>query len=138
MRALILASGAIAVLAACAPPAPEQPPVVESVYEAARRQVDYRATTLPDLGQQRFVIEFISLADRELCFSADRWPTAEGLLGYNRTPRIEGEMLRLAPHGELNGFIRFDQFNPGALEGDGARYIDIDPEPVFCESGAAQ
>jgi hypothetical protein len=138
MRALILSSAAVSALAACAPPAHGPPPAVESVYEAARRQIDYRATTVPDGSQQRFLIEFTSLTDRELCFNADRWPTAEGLRGVSRTPRVEGEMLRLAPHGELNGFVRFDQLNPAALEGDGARYIDFDPEPVFCESGAAQ
>ncbi len=75
MRYLVFA--AVAMLAACSPSAPPAP-------ATPTRNVDYRVTTMASTADRRFLVEFISLTDRDLCISANDWPTAGGELGANR------------------------------------------------------
>lgn len=125
MRALILDALAACALAACSPsaPAPAAAPV---------RDVDFRVRTTPSVHDRRFFVEFTSLSDRELCISANDWPTADGALGYNRGPEAGDEVHRVRPRETVTAFVRFDQVAPAQREGDAVRDVDFSPEPSFC------
>lgn len=129
MRALFLAVISMAALVACSPSTPE-------VAVAPVRNVDFRVTTTPSGADQRFFIEFVSLSDRELCISANDWPTGDGAFGYNRGPEAGDAVRRVGPRETISAFVRFDQLTPAQREGDSIRNYDFSPEPVFCGNGA--
>jgi len=122
MRFLIIAS--IMLFAACTPsePAPTTPV----------RNVDYRVTTTASMADQRFLVEFRSLSERELCISANDWPTGAGALGVNRGVE-DGDAVRRVRAGETaSAFVRFDQVEPAQRRGEAAQQVDFSPQPVFC------
>mgnify|MGYP001580182815 CR=1 FL=1 len=128
---IVLAFFAACALIACSPSAPA-PAAVPT------RNVDFRVTTTASTVDRRFLVELRSLSNRELCISANEWPTAQGELGVNRSAADGDAVHRVRPGDTLIAFVRFDQVPPASLEGDGARQVDFAPEPVFCTSGASQ
>ena len=127
MRALILASLALATLAACSPRAPEAP-------RKPMRNVDYRVTTMASTADHRFLVEFVSLTERDLCISANDWPTADGKLGVNRSAAAGDAVHRVGGHDTLAAFVRFDQVPAPSRQGDAVHDVDFAPQPVFCGS----
>lgn len=121
MRALALIALA---LAACAPADPADTTPV--------RNVDFRVTTTASVADQRFLVEFTSLSDRELCISANDWPTAQGDLGVNRGSEAGDQPHRVRARDTLIAFVRFDQLTPEQREGDRISNTDFSPEPTFC------
>jgi hypothetical protein len=124
MRTIAFATAAVCALAACAPSAPAP--------SAPVRNVDFRVTTTPSIADRRFLVEFASLSDRELCLSANDWPTPQGQLGHNRGPEAGDAVRRVRSRETISAFVRFDQVEPAQRLGEGARQVDFSPEPVFC------
>lgn len=116
------------VLAACSPSAPEQ-------ARTPTREVDYHVTTLASTADRRFLVEFRSLTDRDLCISANNWPTVEGELGANRSADAGDEVHRVGGRDTLAAFVRFDQVPSESRSGDAVQSVDFDPEPFFCGNG---
>ncbi|MBK6702811.1 MAG: hypothetical protein IPG56_02855 [Caulobacteraceae bacterium] len=129
MRYLVFA--AVAMLMACSPSAPTAP-------ATPTRNVDYRVTTTASTADRRFLVEFISLTDRDLCISADDWPTADGELGANRSANAGDAVHRVGGRNTLAAFVRFDQVPPASREGDAVRSVDFNPAPIFCGNGLTQ
>lgn len=129
MRYLFLAAAAF--LAACSPPAPPAP-------VTPTRNVDYRVTTTVSTADRRFLVEFVSLTDRDLCISANDWPTADGALGVNRAAEAGDAVRRVSGRNSIAAFVRFDQVPPASRAGDAVRNVDFNPEPIFCGSGLTQ
>ncbi|MBX3429877.1 MAG: hypothetical protein KF779_09865 [Hyphomonadaceae bacterium] len=129
MRALVFA--VLAALAACSPsaPAPAATPT---------RNIDYRVTTTASTVDRRFLVEFRSLTDRDLCISADDWPTSDGHLGINRTVADGDAVHRVGGHDTLIAFVRFDQVPPESRQGNDVHSVDFAPEPAFCGNGLTQ
>jgi hypothetical protein len=121
----------IALLAACSPSEPETPRV-------PTRNVDFQVTTMASTADRRFFVQFRSLTDRELCISANEWPTAEGELGVNRSADAGDEVHRVGGRDALTAFVRFDQLPPASRQGDAVHDVDFAPEPFFCGSGLTQ
>jgi hypothetical protein len=128
MRALLLAA---AILGACSPepPAPPREPA---------RDVDFRVTTMASTADRRFLVELRSLTARELCISANEWPTADGELGHNRSPEAGDEVHRVGARESLVAFVRFDQVPPASRQGDALQQVDFVPAVFFCGSAAPQ
>ncbi len=118
-------------LAACSPSAPTAP-------ATPTRNVDYRVTTTPSTADRRFLVEFRSLTDRDLCISANDWPTAQGELGVNRPADAGDAVHRVQGHDALIAFVRFDQVPAESRQGDAVRSVDFAPVPIFCGSGLTQ
>ena len=129
MRAVVLAVIAICAVDACAPSSPRPPPLPQ-------RNVDYSVTTMASPADRRFMVEFRSLSNHELCISANEWPNNRGELGVNRSTGAGGEALHVGPRDTLIAFVRFDQVPPASRTADGARQVDFAPQPFFCVSGA--
>ena len=121
MRYLVL----IAMLAACSPSAP-------TPARAPARDVDFRVTTTASAVDRRFLVEFRSLTDRDLCISAGEWATAEGEWGASRAAGDGDEVYRVGGGDTLTAFVRFDQVPPASRQGDAVRSVDFAPEPFFC------
>jgi hypothetical protein len=121
----------IAVLAACSPepPAPPREPA---------RNVDFTVSTMASSADRRFLVQFQSLTARELCISADDWPTAEGELGHNRPPGAGDEVHRVGARESLVAFVRFDQVPPESRRGDALAQVDFVPDVFFCGSAVSQ
>ncbi len=115
---------AICLLAACtpSPPTPATP----------ERNIDFRVTTTPSIADRRFLVEFVSLSDRELCISANDWPTRQGDLGVNRGPDASDAVQRVRAREAISAFVRFDQVEPDQRQGEAVRQVDFVPEPLFC------
>ena len=128
MRTLILAALALAACSPSAPPSPATP----------TRNVDFRVTTTASTADRRFLVEFSSLTDRDLCISANNWPTAEGELGVNRSAEAGDQVHRVGGRDTLAAFVRFDQVPPESRTGEAVRAVDFNPEPFFCGSGLTQ
>ncbi|MEZ5955967.1 MAG: hypothetical protein R3C27_01970 [Hyphomonadaceae bacterium] len=129
MRPLILS--AIVLLTACGPTAP-------SASTTPMRNTDYRVTTTASTADRRFLVEFSSLTDRDLCVSANNWPTTAGELGANRPADASDEVHRVRGRDALAAFVRFDQVPLTSRSGDAAHAVDFDPEPFFCGNGLSQ
>ena len=129
MRYVILA--VVALLTACSPAAPPQP-------ATPTRNVDFRVTTTASTADRRFLVEFRSLSDRDLCISANNWPTAEGELGANRAADAGDDVHRVGGRDTLAAFVGFDQVPPASRAGDAVRSVDFNPEPFFCGNGLTQ
>lgn len=119
---------ALAMLAACSPAEPPAP-------TTPTRNADYRVTTTASTADRRFLVEFRSLSDRDLCISANNWPTADGELGVNRSGESGDEVHRVGSRDTLAAFVRFDQVPPESRAGDAVRNVDFNPEPFFCGNG---
>lgn len=128
MRYLLFA---LATLAACSPAEPPAP-------ATPTRNADYRVTTTASTADRRFLVEFRSLTTRDLCISANNWPTAEGELGVNRAAEAGDEVHRVGGRDTLVAFVRFDQVPAESRAGDAVQAVDFDPEPFFCGSGLTQ
>lgn len=128
MRHLILALAALAACSPSEPPAPATP----------TRNADYRVTTTASTADRRFLVEFRSLTDRDLCISANNWPTADGELGVNRSAEAGDQVHRVGGRDTLAAFVRFDQVPAESRTGDAVRSVDFNPEPFFCGSGLSQ
>jgi hypothetical protein len=128
MRYLVLAALA---LMACSPSTPTPPPT-------PTRNVDFRVTTTPSTADRRFLVEFRSLTDRDLCISANNWPTSEGELGVNRSADSSDQVHRVGGRDTLAAFVRFDQVPEASRTGDAVRSVDFNPEPFFCGNGLTQ
>ena len=128
MRTLILAALALAACSPSAPPSPATP----------TRNVDFRVTTTASTADRRFLVEFSSLTDRDLCISANNWPTSEGELGVNRSADAGDQVHRVGGRDTLAAFVRFDQVPPESRTGEAVRAVDFNPEPFFCGSGLTQ
>ncbi len=102
------------------------------------RNVDFRVTTTASTADQRFLVEFRSLTDRDLCISANNWPTPEGELGANRSADAGDEVHRVGGRDTRVAFVRFDQVPPASRTGDAVRGVDFNPEPFFCGNGLTQ
>ncbi|MEQ1818879.1 MAG: hypothetical protein ABL871_09735 [Terricaulis sp.] len=129
MRYLVLA--AVALVTACSPAEPPAP-------ATPTRNADYRVTTTASTADRRFLVEFRSLTDRDLCISANNWPTAEGELGANRSADAGDQVHRVGGRDTLAAFVRFDQVPEASRAGDAVRSVDFNPEPFFCGSGLTQ
>lgn len=129
MRYLVLAS--LTLLAACSPAEPPAP-------ATPTRNVDFRVTTTASTADRRFLVEFRSLTDRDLCISANNWPTAEGELGVNRSAGASDQVHRVGGRDTMAAFVRFDQVPAESRSGDAVRAVDFNPEPFFCGSGLSQ
>ncbi len=130
MRALLLSSFAMLTLVACSPSTPVP-------AAAPTRNVDYRVTTTASTADRRFLVEFTSLSDRDICISANDWPTAEGDLGLNRTIEAGDQVQRVRAGDTLSAFVRFDQLTPEQRDG-GVSNVDFALEPIFCGNGLSQ
>jgi hypothetical protein len=126
MRALLFT---IAMLAACSPQAPEAP-------REPARDVDFSVTTMASTADRRFLVEFRSLSDRELCISANDWPTAQGELGHNRSVASGDEVHRVGAGENLVAFVRFDQVPREQRSGQALQQVDFVPAAFFCGSAA--
>lgn len=128
MRYLMLA--ALALLTACSPsaPAPAKP----------ARNVDFSVTTTPSTADRRFLVEFRSLTNRDLCIAANNWPTAKGELGANRPADASNQVHHVGGGDTLTAVVRFDQVPPASRSGDAMRAVDFNPEPFFCGNGLTQ
>jgi hypothetical protein len=126
MRTLALAAIAICALEACEPSVPPVP----------LRNVDYSVTTMASTADRRFMVEFRSLSNHELCISAGEWPSAQGELSANRSAGSGNEVHHVGPHDSLIAFVRFDQVPPGSRTAEGARQVDFALQPFFCASEA--
>ena len=126
-----LAVAAALALAACSPSAPPPP-------ATPTRNVDFRVTTTASTADRRFLVEFSSLTDRDLCISANNWPTSEGELGVNRSADAGDQVHRVGGRDTLAAFVRFDQVPPESRTGEAVRAVDFNPEPFFCGSGLTQ
>lgn len=120
----LLALAAACMLAACTPSAPTP--------ASPERNVDFRVTTTPSMADRRFLVEFTSLSDRELCISANDWPTRQGELGVNRGPEAGDAVQRVRARETISAFVRFDQVEPAQRQGEAVRQVDFVPEPLFC------
>ena len=78
------------------------------------------------------------MTDRDLCISAENWPTAEGELGVNRSVADGDAVHRVRGHDTLAAFVRFDQVPAESRSGDAVRNVDFNPEPIFCGNGLTQ
>jgi len=118
-------SFALAVLAlcACASSAP---------LWRAQDGIDYRVDVVDQPSDRRFELEFVSLADRPLCFSTESWPF-RGKVGWGSTqvaiavgdqryPIQDWNMgycpgnecaSRVEARGRAHGYLSYDEF-PGA------------------------
>ena len=128
MRLLILAARALAACSPSAPPPPATP----------TRNVDFRVTTTASTADRRLLVDFSSLTDRDLCISANNWPTSEGELGVNRSADAGDQVHRVGGRDTLAAFVRFDQVPPESRTGEAVRAVDFNPEPFFCGSGLSQ
>ena len=126
MRYFVLAT--LALLVACSPAKPPAP-------ATPTRNVDYRVTTTASTADRRFLVEFRSLTDRDLCISANNWPTTAGELGANRSADSGDQVHRVGGRDTLAAFVRFDQVPSESRTGDAVRSVDFDPEPFFCGNG---
>ncbi|MCX7359114.1 MAG: hypothetical protein NT015_13350 [Alphaproteobacteria bacterium] len=125
-RALVFA--AFVTIGACSPSEPDAP-------ATPTRNADYRVTTTASTADRRFLVEFSSLTDRDLCISANNWPTSSGELGANRSADTGDAVHRVGGRDTLAAFVRFDQVPPASRDGDAVRSVDFDPEPFFCGNG---
>lgn len=126
MRISVLAPTIVTALAACSPSTPELADPV--------RDVHYTVTTTASTLDRRFLVEFRSLSDRELCISANDWPTRSGALGINRSPEDGDEVQRVRAGETISAFVRFDQVEAAQRRGDGVHQVDFSPKPFFCTS----
>ena len=129
MRSFVLA--ALALLTACSPSAPPPP-------AKPARNVDFSVTTTASAADRRFLVEFRSLTNRDLCISANNWPSAKGELGANRPADGSDDVHHVGGGDTLVAFVRFDQVPPASRSGEGMREFDFNPEPFFCGNGLTQ
>lgn len=122
---------AACILVSCSPTEPPAP-------ATPTRNVDFRVTTTASTVDRRFLVEFRSLTDRDLCISANNWPTAEGELGVNRSAEAGDQVQRIGGRDTVAAFVRFDQVPEASRTGDAVRDVDFNPEPFFCGGGLSQ
>ena len=119
----------VAMLAACSEPPPPREPA---------RDVDFTVSTMASTADRRFLVQFQSITARELCISANEWPTPEGELGQNRSPEAGDEVIRVGSRDSLVAFVRFDQVPPASRSGEALRQVDFVPQVFFCGAEAPQ
>jgi hypothetical protein len=129
MRRLILTIAMLA--AACSPEPPAAP-------REPARDADFTVSTMASTADRRFLVQFQSLTNRELCISANEWPTAEGYLGENRPADAGDEVIRVGSRDALVAFVRFDQVPAASRSGDAVHQVDFVPQVFFCGIPAAQ
>lgn len=129
MRRFVLIIAMLAV--ACSPEPQEQP-------REPARDVDFTVSTMASTADRRFLVQFQSLTNRELCMSASEWPTVEGYLGQNRTTEAGDEVIRVGSRDSLVAFVRFDQVPAESRSGDAVHQVDFVPQVFFCGVPAPQ
>lgn len=126
---------------------PQKPP-----SEAAADQFEIQITT--DRSTGRFNLTLISHSRRQLCLHRQEWPDESGQLHFGGARGVYVEMdgarcnaldenlgycpggkecrLRIAPGGELTGFIDFSQFDCD-LDNGAALKLLFSISPTYCQ-----
>lgn len=115
---------------------------------------NYTLQVTDNAAERRFDVVLKSQEDRALCVSIEAWPSGNGLLptasdevalliGQEKLP-VRSELLsaycpggcgvhRIAPHGELRGFIAYGAFgNETQLAADPSKQLQFSVVPSYC------
>lgn len=112
---------------------------------------DYRLEIAEDRENQRFDLRLVSTTNRRLCIGEHQWPNSLGQLHFASTDIYvivagvkygvkernmgypEGT-LRIPAHGQLTGFLSFDEFDAGWRTNlDEGHRLVFPVQPFYCD-----